>query len=107
MSNFGCAREGDTTHGVCSHPDHDPPITIPGRIITASGNVNANGRRLARRGDTVQADCGHKSYIVTGSGSKVAANGQDRPVARLGDNIAGGPYIATIVTASTDVFQDN
>ena len=107
MSNFGCAREGDTTHGVCSHPDHNTPITVAGKIITASGNVMANGRKMARRGDQVQTDCGHISYIITGSTSKVAANGQDRPVARLGDTIGGGPYNATIVTASTDVFQDN
>ena len=80
------ARLGDTT-------DHG------GVIITASQTVDANGIRVARKGDLHSCPIpGHGvTAIVTGS-STVDVNG--KPVARIGDVTGCG---ATIVSASPNV----
>lgn len=88
------ARLGDRTQGVCSV--HGPQ---GGTITTASTNSFVNDRGIARLGDAVTADCGHVSAIITASeNSKV----NERGIARLADAVGGGPYTATIITASTD-----
>jgi uncharacterized Zn-binding protein involved in type VI secretion len=99
----GVARLHDRTLGTCSHPSH-LPITVGGKIITASGTVNVNNRKTARLGDTVLTDCGHTSIIVTASGTVSSTTERGTKVARLGDSIGNGPYVATIITASTDTF---
>lgn len=99
----GVARLNDRTLGTCSHPDH-PPITVGGKIITASGNVFVNNRKTARLGDTVLTDCGHTSIIITASGTVNSTTERGISVARLGDAIGNGPYAARIITASTDTF---
>lgn len=88
------ARLGDSTYGVCVCHKH--PRVVSGTIITASPNTLANGRGVARLGDTVMASCGHTATIVTAS-PKNLANGM--PIARLGDSFTGC-YSGTIVTAS-------
>lgn len=95
----GVARLNDRTTGTCSHPSHEVPITIGGRIITASGDTKANGRGVARLDDIVLTDCGHRSKIITGSGD-TKTNG--RLTARLNDRVGAGPYSARIITASSD-----
>lgn len=95
----GVARVNDRTIGTCSHPIHDPPISVGGTIISGSADVCTNGRGNARVNDTVLADCGHTSKIITGS-PDVSTNG--RPQARLNDQVAAGPYVGTIISASPD-----
>ena len=96
----GIARLNDKTLGDCAV--HGP--NIQGRIITASGSEQVNGRPMARLGDTVRADCGHESKIVTASSSE----NPDSKIgtARLNDKVGrpGEPYKARIITASTNSF---
>lgn len=96
----GVARVGDLTDGTCYHPDHNPPLRTKGKILTSSGDVNANNRSIARLGDLVQADCGHISKIVTASPD---SGGNVKGIARLNDLVGAGPYEARIVTASPDI----
>lgn len=93
----GIARLNDRTQGVCSHSSHPSPISVGGKIITASGDTKANGRGVARLNDIVLTDCGHTSKIITGSGD-TKTNG--RLTARLNDLVGAGPYSARIITAS-------
>jgi uncharacterized Zn-binding protein involved in type VI secretion len=72
-------------------------ISHGGHITGASQAVRADGRRVARLGDTVQCDR-HGAQTITGASPDVRADG--RRVARLGDVISCG---ATITTASTRV----
>lgn len=99
MSNRGVARLADLTDGVCYHPVHLVPLPIGGKIITASGDTIDNNRPVARLGDTVLADCGHTSIIITAAPT-VTTN--SRGTARLNDLVGSGPYIARIITASTN-----
>lgn len=96
----GLARLGDKTFGTCS--EHPTPIEVGGTIISTSGDTSSNSRTLARLGDTVQADCGHTSVIITASGTN--ESNTHNGVARLGDLVGSGPYSATIITASGDIF---
>lgn len=93
----GVARLGDKTIGTCEV--HGP--NIQGTIVTASPNSSSNNRAVARLGDHVLADCGHTALIITASAN---TNTNNRGTARLGDLVGAGPYSATIVTASSDVF---
>lgn len=96
----GTARLGDRTVGTCSiHPG-----TIGGTIITASEDVQANSRGVARLGDTVLADCGHTAVIVTAAALTKA---NSRGFARLSDLVQGPEYSGTIVTCSNDVSGDD
>ena len=90
----GVARLGDSTHGMCKIHKKK----FKGTIISASPDTTCNGRGVARLGDTVLSDCGHKGTIISAS-PDTTCNG--RGVARLGDN-TGGDYIATIISASPD-----
>lgn len=94
------ARLGDKTIGICKC--HTPPITVSGKIITASLDVPTNNRGTAREGDVVLASCGHTGKICTFS-TTVKTNG--RGTARLGDKTTGC-YNATIITASFDTEID-
>lgn len=96
----GVARLGDLTTGVCSHPSHAVPLPTSGKIITASDTVFADNLPVARLGDTVLADCGHSSIIIT---SATTVDSNTRGNARLNDQVGNGPYSATIITASTTV----
>lgn len=96
----GTARLGDRTVGTCSvHPG-----TIGGTIITASEDVGANTRGVARLGDTVLADCGHTALIITAAGLTKA---NSRGFARLSDLVQGPQYKGTIITCSQDVAGDD
>ena len=94
----GVARLNDRTIGTCNHPSHPPQVNMGGTIITASDNVTANNRGVARLNDSVQTDCNHFGEIITGSDNHTT-NG--RPTARLNDQV-GGDYVAVIITASGD-----
>lgn len=100
----GCARLGDRVSGRCSGPGHSSNLPTTGTIVTASSNVEANNRGVARLGDQVQLDCnaGHRAVIGTSS-TNVEAN---RPNARLGDTVVGDnvTFNGEIVTASPNVF---
>ena len=100
----GVARVGDRTQGTCYHGSHLTPLSTGGTIIEGSDKVITNGKRTARIGDTVLADCGHTGTIVTGSGKDIADDGA-KPVARINDSVSG-TYVATIVTCSDDVIAD-
>ena len=95
---IGVARIGDRTQGTCFC--HPVPISVGGTIVTGSDDTLADNLPVARLGDTVQADCGHTGTIVTASDVTVCNN---LGVARLGDSTTGC-YVATIVTASSDVL---
>jgi len=94
----GIARLGDATMGTCYC--HDSPITVGGKIISASEDHLTNGRGTARLGDTVMADCGHTAKIISAKETEFV-NG--RGVARLGDNFEGC-YVGKIISASEDTF---
>ena len=93
------ARVGDSWSGVCFNPEHAPNIPFPvgGSIITGDGMSIADGRPIARIGDTVKSTCGHTGTIVTGSGCSVFQN--DRPGARVGDSTSGD-LVGQITTGS-------
>ena len=98
----GIARKDDRTGGTCYHPSHETPLSTEGTITTGSPTVSVNGKPVARKGDTVVADCGHESQI-TGGSSAVITSGAEQNIARLNDTVGNGPYEATIITASTTV----
>lgn len=94
----GIARLGDSTQGTCYC--HPTPITVSGKIITASENHFTNGRGTARLGDLVMADCGHTGRIISAKENDFV-NG--RGVARLSDQFTGC-YVGKIVSASENSF---
>lgn len=96
----GVARLGDRTIGACAV--HGP--NIGGTIISASGDVIANDKGVARLADTVRADCGHIALIITCAATCVA---NDRGVARLNDLVKGPEYSGQIISASADVSEDD
>lgn len=96
----GVARLGDRCMGSCAI--HGP--NIGGTIITASGDVLANDKGVARLADTVLADCGHTALIITCAATCIV---NDRGAARLNDLVKGPEYSATIVLASPDVSEDD
>lgn len=96
----GVARLGDRCIGACVV--HGP--NIGGTIISASGDVIANDKGVARLADTVRADCGHIALIITCAATCVA---NDRGVARLNDLVKGPEYSGKIISASADVSEDD
>lgn len=96
----GVARLGDRCIGACAV--HGP--NIGGTIISASGDVIANDKGVARLADTVRADCGHIALIITCAATCVA---NDRGVARLNDLVKGPEYSGQIISASADVSEDD
>lgn len=96
----GAARLGDQVSGRCF--GHAGGPIFKGVIVTASSNVKANDRLIARIGDKVDLECGHKAVIV-GSSPDVKTN--DRQNARFGDTVAGDGvvYQGEIITASSNV----
>lgn len=90
------ARKGDKTHGVCSHPSHNSPISVGGTIITSASKTICEGMLVARVGDKVRTDCGHEGIIITGS-AKYYVEGMR--CACKGDKV-DGVYKATIITSS-------
>jgi uncharacterized Zn-binding protein involved in type VI secretion len=97
----GVARVDDRTYGTCTA--HLTPITTGGTITSGSSTIVVNDRKAARLGDTVTADCGHTSEITSASSTVI---GDEPPIARLDDTVGKGPYTATIISASSDVFAD-
>jgi uncharacterized Zn-binding protein involved in type VI secretion len=96
---FGVARLGDRTKGRCTC--HASAIDVGGTIVSASPTTTVDMFPVARLGDLILADCGHKAVIVTSS-SVTFADGLG--VARLGDLGASECYKCTIVTASSLEF---
>jgi len=100
----GCVRLGDRVSGKCSGPGHPANLQTGGTIVTASSDVVANNRGVARIGDKVQLDCNSSHYgVITSSSTDVKSN---RDNARLGDSVSGEnvTFSGEIITASTDVF---
>lgn len=95
----GAARDHDSTHGICYHSSHNPPLETDGYIIASGSTVTINNQIMARVGDAVLANCGHISYIIGSSGTVGSENKQ---MARIGDSVGNGPYIAIITSGSTD-----
>jgi len=97
------ARLGDQHTGICDHGQRCCPHKVSGKIASASGNVNANGKGAARLGDSVVHDCPHcgTGEISSASGT-VIVNGKG--TARLGDSVTYPGGGGTIVSASGDVF---
>lgn len=94
----GIARVGDKCRGVCTA--HKTPIVVEGIIITGSPNSFINGRQVARIGDTVLSNCGHKGTIITG---EPTAMFNARPHARIADQFVG-TYSGIIISASPDGY---
>ena len=94
-------RLNDLTTGFCEI--HGPQR---GKVVTASGTVYANGRKLARLGDTVRANCGHTGTI-NASASHVASTTQVGQLNAVLNDTFSGIYKGRIVTASEDVFIEN
>lgn len=101
----GVARLGDTIEGICSGPGHDIELPTTGTIITASSDIQANNRGIARIGDRVQLDCDPDHFGIIDEGSSDTSS-NNRVTARLGDRVVGDGIIfeGTIETASSDVF---
>jgi uncharacterized Zn-binding protein involved in type VI secretion len=100
----GCARLGDKVSGTCSGFGHPANLSTGGTIVTASTDVVANDRGVARIGDRVQLDCNSAHFaVIVGSSTDVKSN---RDNARLGDLVSGEnvSFSGEIVTASTNVF---
>lgn len=96
----GAARLNDRTIGDCDV--HGP--NIKGKIITASNNIEVNGRGLARLGDEVEAECGHVAKIITASGTEDPND--KKGTARLNDKVGDSPYKGKIITASNDYYPN-
>lgn len=108
------ARLDELVQGVCKI--HGPQM---GRVIQASSDVYANGKGVARRGDLVEAECGHRGLIITGK-TDVKTNG--KATARRFDLVGGYqktdgsapqldvnsqdplPYRGVIIGGSPDTF---
>lgn len=88
------ARKGDSTTGICSVCS----CTRAGEIVTGSSNVNANGKQVAKIGDTVRATCGHTGTIDSGGSPNVNSD----KIARVGDTFSG-TYTGTITGGSPNV----
>jgi len=99
----GVARLNDLHAGTCDHGESCCPHNVIGPIIAASGNVNANGRGVARLGDKVTHNCPHcgTGFISSASGT-VIVNGKG--AARLGDLVTYPGGIGKIITASDNDF---
>jgi uncharacterized Zn-binding protein involved in type VI secretion len=99
----GVARLGDTHTGICNHGLKCCPHAVTGQISSASGNVNANGKGVARLGDSVVHNCPHcGTGNISSASGKVKVNGIG--VARLGDSVTYPGGSGTIVSASGNVF---
>ena len=99
----GVARLGDQHSGICSHGLPCCPHKVTGVISSASPDVNANGKGVARLGDAVIHSCPHcGTGVVSSASSTVKANGIS--VARLGDSVTYPGGGGTIISASGDVF---
>jgi uncharacterized Zn-binding protein involved in type VI secretion len=98
----GVARLNDMHSGICNHGLPCCPHGVTGIISSASGNVNANGRGVARLNDSVTHNCPHCGTGYVSSAGKVKANGMG--VARLGDSVTYPGGGGTIITASENVF---
>jgi uncharacterized Zn-binding protein involved in type VI secretion len=99
----GVARLGDAHSGICDHGEDCCPHAVAGVIVSGSGNVFANGRPVARLGDSVTHSCPHcgTGSISSASGT-VKANGIG--VARLGDSVTYPGGSGKIDSASGNVF---
>ena len=98
----GVARLTDSHAGICTHGEPCCPHGVIGVIVSASGNVNANGLGVARIGDAVVHNCPHcgVGVVVSGSG-KVIVNGSG--AARLGDTVVYPGGVGAIISASGNV----
>jgi len=101
----GVARLGDMHSGICSHGAPCCPHNVTGPIVSASNNVKANGRGVARLGDAVTHNCPHCGIgNISSASGLVSAN--DIGVARLGDSVTYPGGGGTIISASGDVLAD-
>ena len=80
----GIARINDTVSGICS--SHSSPRSVTGKITTGSIKICCENLSVARVGDLVSFDCGHKGIINSGSDKIFCEN---IPVAREGDTVVG------------------
>jgi len=75
------ARKNDRVVGFCKIDGFQL-----GEIIETSDDVYVNGKGVARIGDLVEANCGHRGRIVTGK-TDVKTNG--KATARQNDLVGG------------------
>jgi uncharacterized Zn-binding protein involved in type VI secretion len=96
------ARKGDPHSGVCSHGLPCCPHGVSGVISAGSPDVNANGKPVARLGDSVTHSCPHcGTGVVSSASGTVKANGIG--VARAGDSVTYPGGGGTINSGSPDV----
>jgi uncharacterized Zn-binding protein involved in type VI secretion len=83
---------------------HPPQSSIPmiGMVVTGSSMTEAEGRQMARVGDTVLGNCGHVSIIVTGSPT---IETEGAPQSRVSDQFTGC-FIGMIVTGCVKTEGD-
>lgn len=101
----GVTRMGDLTVGVCSHGLPCCPHGCVGTHITASPDVDANGRRVTRVFDISVHTCPHCGVNMNIQGSPdLDANG--KLVTRNGDAVTEFCGAGMCVSASPDVFAN-
>jgi uncharacterized Zn-binding protein involved in type VI secretion len=97
------ARVGDQHSGVCSHGLPCCPHGVSGPIVQGSPDVFANGKAVARLGDSITHSCPHcGTGNVSSASGTVKAN--SKGVARVGDSVTYPGGGGTIVQGSSDVF---
>ncbi len=92
MSTKLIARLDDATFGYCS----SHAASYPGKITSSAANSKCEAKKIARIGDEVTSNCGHKGTINQGS-ADVTCEGAG--VAHLGDSFTG-VYSGTITGAA-------
>ncbi len=98
MASLGIARINDMVSCVCCC--HQTCISTVGYFITSSDNVISNQLGTVRIGDMAICDCGHPTFVVTGS-DVVLVNSIG--VGRITDTVSGCP-VGTIITSSENIL---
>lgn len=94
----GICRQTDIGTGVCSHPVHDPPVSMTGMIINGASTVSAENLAQATVTHLVLGNCGHTGMIVTSSTTSSVEN--IGGPARVGD-IFSGHFEGILVSGTT------
>jgi uncharacterized Zn-binding protein involved in type VI secretion len=97
------ARIGDTVVGTCCC--HSKPTCRPaqGTITAGAGSVSALGSGIARAGDEVTTNCGHKGVLIGGSSTLLV---EGAPAIRVGDSCTGC-FKGQVVSGAGTVYNNN
>jgi uncharacterized Zn-binding protein involved in type VI secretion len=94
------SKIGDKATGTCTN--HQNPQSVTGVIVSSTNSVVVDGvTPVAVLGDIVQFDCGHSSFIASGT-SIVTANG--KPLAHVGCLVSGNGITGQVTTGSSKII---